>query len=137
MVRKIRIGNRTFVRKGIGDMRRFVAGLPFLLLIFPIPHIWLVGRVTPPSDQWQFRDVGGAFLLLFEIVFVSLVLVLLKLPWIRLRFKWAGLMLLLIVTGTLMLNSNKGALTIAYLSGWLLLLVLSALWLRSQRAYLD
>ncbi|MCX6368951.1 MAG: hypothetical protein NTX57_19895 [Armatimonadetes bacterium] len=64
-------------------------------------------------------------------------LALLKISWIRLRFKWAGLTLLLIATGIFMLNFHKGTLNIVYPGGWLLALVLSVLWVRSQRAYLD
>ncbi|MBB6048552.1 hypothetical protein [Armatimonas rosea] len=117
-------------------MRRFVAGLPFLLLLFPIPHLWLLVRVTPPTDRWQFRDLGGVSLLLFDMLFVLVVLALLKISWIRLRFKWAGFALLLAATTAMWQGSGKDSFAAVYLGGWLFLLVLSGLWLRSQRASL-
>lgn len=137
VVRAIRIGNRSFARKGIGHMRHSVAGLPFLLLIFPIPHLWLLIQVTPPADRWQFRDLGGVSLLLFDMVFVLVMLALLKISWMRLRFKWGGLVLLLAATTAMWQGSGKDIFTVVYLGGWLLLLVLSGLWLHGQRAYLD
>lgn len=111
--------------------------LPYLFLLYPIPHLWLMGLVMEEKDHWQFRDVGGAFLVLFDALFALLVLLLVKLSFVRLRFKWAGLGLLLVATAELWHRSDKTAGTTAYLGGWLVLLVLAALWVYAQRAYLD
>ena len=115
-------------------MRRFVAGLPFLLLIFPMPHLCLTGLVLSPREV---NDVGAGVLFIFDIAFVMIVLALLKFSWIRLRFKWAGLILLLIGTITLYLLPGNVPFNLMIFGGWLLLLALSGLWLYSQRQYLD
>lgn len=115
-------------------MQHNTTKLPYLALLFPIPHLWLMGRVLRP---WEVRDTAAGFFLLFEAVFVLAVLALLKIPWIRLRFKWVGLGLLLIVTTTLLLLPGNVAFTRVLFGGWVALLILSGAWLYSQCAYLD
>jgi hypothetical protein len=111
--------------------------LPYLALLFPIPHFWLMGRVMTYRQSWELRDVAAGFILLFEALFVLLVLTLLKLSWIRLHFKWMGLGLLLATTIAMWQGSSKDAFALVFSGGWLVLLILSGLWLYSQRKYLD
>jgi hypothetical protein len=118
-------------------MRRFVAGLPFLLLIFPIPHLWLVGRVTPTKEQWRFRDVGGTYLLVNDTLFVLFVLALLKLPKLRYSTRWAGGDIVLGVVLARLVLGSKDLFNLSFFGSWMLVLVLAGLWLRSQRRHLD
>ncbi|WP_395138926.1 hypothetical protein [Armatimonas sp.] len=115
-------------------MQRNAPKLPYLARLFPIPHLWLMGKVIHPGEV---GDTAAGFFLLFETVFVLLVLALLKISWIRLRFKWVGLGLLLIATTTLFLLPGNVAFTRVLFGGWVALLILSGAWLYSQRAYLD
>ena len=108
--------------------------LPYLALLFPNLHLWLLGKVIHPGEV---RDTAAGFFLLFEAVFVLAVLALLKIPWIRLRLKWIGLGLLLIATTTLLLLPGNVAFTRVFFGGWVALLIPSGVWLYSQRAYLD
>jgi hypothetical protein len=108
--------------------------LPYLVLLFPPPHLYLTSLVLPPREV---NDVGAGVLVVLDTAYVVIVLILLKFSWIRLGFKWAGLILLLTGTITLLLLPGNVPFTIMIFGGWLVLLALSGLWLYNQRGYLD
>lgn len=113
--------------------------LPYLVLLHPILQLGLLRLVVPPENRWQYRDVGGAFLIFFEAIFVLLVLALLKIAWIPLWLKVTGLSCLLLGSAVLFLNALSQTpldrIALTYLSGWaalacIALFLLSAVSLR-------
>lgn len=108
--------------------------LPYLALLFPIPHLYLTSLVLPTRSV---NDVGAGVLVVFDTAFIVVMLALLKFSWIRLRFKWVGLILLLTGAIILLLQPGNVPFTMMIFGGWLVLLTLSGLWLYSQHPYLD
>ena len=112
---------------------RAYPNLPYLVLLHPILQLWLVQPGAAPENRWQYRDVGGAFLVLFEAIFVLLVLALLKIPWIPLWLKAVGLGFLLLGSLALLIHAlgqtPLDRTVLAYLSGWVSLAAFSLLWL--------